>query len=332
MLTTIFPLPRIELVSLDRVHEPRKAAVFTSAPSWEAVAGALSLPIVWRADPSEALEATFEALAADIPDEAEVIYAVGGGLPFDAAKIAAMRRGLPLIGIPTALSTDAPFTPASGIRRDGCVFYLPTGAPELVLIDWDLVAAAPSFVRATGFAEMMAITIGLWDWRFAEEAGKNPPEHRLLRYCEETMRALHEESLRIAPAVGKGEIGAMQRLLEVLMLQVQLCSGVGHSRAQEGSEHYFAYAVENLTGHGLPHADLIGPGIIGMAAAQGQDPVPLREALLATGVRLDQIEPEQTLATLRDLSGYATRHGLPYGIAHAMTPERMERALRAMEC
>jgi glycerol-1-phosphate dehydrogenase [NAD(P)+] len=330
VVTTIYPLPRIEYQALEHVRERRPAALFTSGPAWEAVGGVLELPIVWRTDPGEAAEATFEALAADIPEETEVIYAVGGGLPFDAAKLAALRRGLPLVGVPTALSTDAPLTPASGVRRDGCVFYIPTGAPDLLYIDWDLIASAPPFVRASGFAEMMAITVGLWDWRFAETAGMNPADQRHLRYCDEVMRALHEESLRIARAAGEGEVMALQRLLEGLALQVQLCSGVGHSRAQEGSEHYFAYAVENLTGHGLPHSDLIGPGIVGMAAAQGQDPAPLREALLAAGVRLDQISADHALAALRELPAYSTRHGLPYGIAHAMTPERIDTAMRAM--
>ncbi|MFQ5435295.1 MAG: hypothetical protein ACE5FD_10510 [Anaerolineae bacterium] len=41
-------------------------------------------------------------------------------------------------------------------------------------------------------------------------------------------------------------------------MEVQLCNQIGHARPEEGSEHYFAYAVENVMGKGLPHGDLVG--------------------------------------------------------------------------
>lgn len=36
-----------------------------------------------------------------------MVYAVGGGLPADAAKYLAFNAGLPMICLPTALSVDA---------------------------------------------------------------------------------------------------------------------------------------------------------------------------------------------------------------------------------
>lgn len=327
---TVFPLPKMEYCSLGEVREDRRVALFTSPPAWDALAGTLDLPVIWRSEPTDATEELFLAYAGEIPEETEVIYAVGGGLPFDAAKLVAFRRRLPLIGVPTAISTDAPWTPASGIRRDGCVFYLPTGAPDVLYIDWEIVTAAPPHVRATGFAEMTAIAIGLWDWRLAEKRGKNPHAQRYVAYAAGVMETMMRESLAIAERIGKGEVEALTRLLEMLALQVQLCSGLGHSRSQEGSEHYYAYSVENLTGHGLPHADLIGPGIVGMAAAQGQDPEPLREALQSVGVRLDRVSEQHSLTTLACLSEYSERHGLAYGIAHEFTPAHIETFMNAV--
>jgi len=320
----------MEYVSLSQVFESRRTALFTAPPAWSALGNSLSLPIIWRADPSDATEEMFSMFAEQLPVETEVIYAVGGGLPFDAAKFAANLRNLPLVGVPTAISTDAPLTPASGVRRDGSVFYIPTGAPNLLYIDWDVISAAPPHVRATGFAEMMAIAIGLWDWRLADRRGKNPSLHTFAPYAAGVMEVMMRESIALASRIGQGEIEAMTRLLEMLALQVQLCSGLGHSRSQEGSEHYFAYSVENLTGHGLPHADLIGPGIVGMAAAQGQDPEQFREALAAVGVRLDQISAADSLLTLDGLSEFSTRHGLAYGIAHELTQEQIESFMQAV--
>lgn len=329
-MQTVFPLPRMRVSSVADVRESRSVALFTSGPAWDALGGALKLNEIWRAEPSDATETVFAELTAGIPEDAQVIYAVGGGLPFDAAKFAAHARGLPLVGVPTALSTDAPLTPASGIRRDGCVTYLPTGAPQELIVDWEVIAAAPAHLRATGFAEMLAITIGSWDWAFAERAGRNPAGQQYLRWAAETMAAMHRESLSIAAQVGAGEIEALKALFDMLALQVQLCSQIGHSRPQEGSEHYFAYSVENLTGHGLPHADLIGPGIVAMAAVQGQDHETLRAALLAAGIRLDRIPQAMGLETFNGLADYSTHHRLAYGIAHSLGEAEIETAMRAI--
>jgi glycerol-1-phosphate dehydrogenase [NAD(P)+] len=108
----------------------------------------------------------------------------------------------------------------------------------------------------------------------------------------------------------------MRQLIDCLALEVQLCNQIGHSRPEEGSEHYFAYSVENIMGKGLPHGDLVGPGIMLIAELQGQDTAPLRAALDACNIPLNNIPQNVIDQTLRELPAYATRHNLPYGIAH----------------
>ena len=326
----VWPLPRIESMSLRDVRERRPVALYTSGPAWDALGGGLDLPVAWRAEPTDATEELFATLADAIPGEAEVIYAVGGGLPVDAAKIGAARRHLPLVAVPTALSVDAHLTPASGIRRDGCVFYLETGAPELLLVDCEVIAAAPPWVRAAGLGDVLSIATGLWDWRYAEDRNRNAPGQGWIPYVAESARILLEEGIRIAPSAGRGEQEGLARLLQLLALEVQLCSLIGHSRPEEGSEHAFAYSVENLVGHGLPHGDLVGPGIVALAAAQGQEAGPLREALEASGARLDRISRGDAEETLRGLPAYVDRHGLPYSIANALNESQIERALASL--
>jgi glycerol dehydrogenase-like iron-containing ADH family enzyme len=101
-------------------------------------------------------------------------------------------------------------------------------------------------------------------------------------------------------------------------LEVQLGTPARSLTAGRGSEHYFAYAVENVLGKGLPHGDLVGPGIVLMAEAQGLQVAQLRRALDACSVPLNRIPPavvEQTLATL---PAYVQQHALPFGIAHTL--------------
>lgn len=330
MSRVVHPLPRIEERSLSTIREARPVALFTHGPAWEALGGALTLPVVWRAEPAEATDATFAAFASDIPAQAAVIYAVGGGLAVDAAKVAADRRHLPLVAVPTALSVDAFLTPASGVRRDGCVVYLTTGAPELLIADWEVLAAAPGWVRAAGLGDVLSIATGLWDWRFAAERDANPPGMAWVGYAATVAESLLAESIAIAGSAGRGEAAGLRRLLDLLAMEVQLCNLLGHSRPEEGSEHAFAYAVENHVGHGLPHGDLVGPGIVAIAAAQGQEAAPLREALLLAGARLGRIPRDAAEVTLRALPAYVRHHDLPFGIAHELNEHRIAAALTAL--
>jgi glycerol-1-phosphate dehydrogenase [NAD(P)+] len=330
MLHTRHALPRIEVCTLSTLDDRRAAMLVTDDGAWNALGGMLKLQTCAVAKPIDASLEQFEAIAADVPAEAQVIYAVGGGLPVDAAKMASLRSGLPLIAVPTALSVDAHLTPASGVRRDGCVFYVETAAPNVLYVDWDVIAAAPNWIRAAGICDVLSIATGLWDWRFAENAGRNQPGQHWIPYAATIARTLFDESLAIAESAGRGEVLGMTRLLELLALEVQLCSLIGHSRPEEGSEHAFAYAVENLVGKGLPHGDLVGPGILAIAAAQGQDVEPLRKALLASGARLDRIPADIAKTTLRELPAFAGKHGLPYGIAHELDEKKLEAAINAV--
>jgi glycerol-1-phosphate dehydrogenase [NAD(P)+] len=318
MMDTIHPLPRVELRALDSLADPRPALVVTSGPAWRAVGSRLGgLRVVARVEATEATAAAWDALAAATGTQgSEVVYAVGGGLAADAAKTIAARRGLPLVVAPTALSVDAFLTPTSGVRVDGCVRYLPTKVPETLILDLATIAAAPAGVRAAGITDVLSIATGCWDWRFAEARGRNPAGMAFVPWVHDAAQAILRGALDCAEAAGRGDAGGLKALFDCLALEVQLCNQVGHARPEEGSEHYFAYAVENQTGHGLPHGDLVGPGIVLAARLQGQDTRALEAALRACAVPLDRLSAEVTAATLRELPEYARRHDLPFGIAH----------------
>jgi glycerol-1-phosphate dehydrogenase [NAD(P)+] len=126
--------------------------------------------------------------------------------------------------------------------------------------------------------------------------------------------------LDCAEAAGRGEREGLKTLFDCLAMEVQLCNQVGHARPEEGSEHYFAYAVENEMGHGLPHGDLVGPGILLMAHLQGQDTSRLEKALNACNIPLNNIPQAMVDRTLKILPDYCRRHTLAFGIAHTLRP------------
>lgn len=317
-----FPnLPFVDLMSFSEIDEKRPVLLVISAPAWNAVKDNLrGLNIAAIIEVTEATTEYWDGRLSKIENQkSEAVYAVGGGLTADAAKYFASKLNLPLVVLPTALSVDAFITAASGIRKDGCVYYIETKVPERLILDFEMIAKAPAFIRAAGITDVMSIATGAWDWKFAHEHGKNPAGMEFIPWVYDNAQSILSGVLDCAEAAGRGDNGGLKTLYDCLAMEVQLCNQVGHSRPEEGSEHYFAYAVENEMGHGLPHGDLVGPAILLIAKLQGQDTTKLEKALKACNVPLNNIPQDMVERTLKILPEYSRKHNLSFGIAHTLT-------------
>ena len=302
------------------VEEKQPALLITSMPAWNAVKDSLrGLNIAEAIEVTEANTAHWDNLHLPIiSHQFAVVYAVGGGLVADASKYIAAKLNLPLVVLPTALSVDAFVTAASGIRRDGCVYYIETKVPENLILDLDTIAKGPVSIRAAGITDVMSIATGAWDWKFAHERGKNPSGMEFIPWVYDNAQSILNGVIDCAEAAGRGDKEGLKTLYDCLAMEVQLCNQVGHARPEEGSEHYFAYAVENEMGHGLPHGDLVGPAILLIAKLQGQNTAPLEKALKACNVPLNNIPQEMIDRTLNVLPEYSRRHNLSFGISHTL--------------
>jgi glycerol-1-phosphate dehydrogenase [NAD(P)+] len=317
----IWNLPITHLIPFSEVQEKRPAWLITSTPAWEAVKDQLKFSFRQQATVTNAEPAHWDSLVNTLRNshsECEVVYGIGGGMAADAAKYCANQLELPLVCMPTALSVDAFLTAASGIRRGGCVVYLETKAPETLILDLDIIAAAPSRVRAAGISDVLSIATGSWDWQFAHGKGMNPPGMDFIPWAYDNAQSILRGVLDCAEAAGRGDRQGLMALYDCLALEVQLCNQLGHARPEEGSEHYFAYAVENIVGHGLPHGDLVGPGIMIVAGLQGQDTINLEKALHACHIPLQNIHTDIVEQTLKTLPQYCRQHSLAYGVAHEL--------------
>lgn len=311
-------LPLTRLMPFSAIEEKRPVLLVTSMPAWEAVRQELHLPILTTLQPGKATTAHWDDLLSTVRNQPSVVYAVGGGLVADAAKYIAVKLNLPLVVLPTALSVDAFITAASGIRRDGCVTYIETKPPETLILDLEVISAAPAWIRSAGISDVLSITTGCWDWKFAHERGQNPAGMEFIPWVVDNAQTIFAAVLDCAEAAGHGDKDGLKTLYDCLAMEVQLCNQVGHARPEEGSEHYFAYSVENWMGHGLPHGDLVGPGLMMIAKYQGQDTGRLEAALRACHIPLDRIPEEAIRQTLESLPEYVHKHQLAYGIAHEM--------------
>ena len=249
----IWNLPKVELMPFSEIDEKRSVLLVTSSPAWNAVKDNLHLNITAKIEVKEATTEYWDDLQSEIVNrKLEIVYAIGGGLVADASKYIASKLNLPLVVLPTALSVDAFITAASGIRKDGCVYYIETKVPENLILDPDTIANAPASIRAAGITDVMSIATGAWDWKFAHERGKNPQGMEFVPWVYDNAQSILSGVLDCAEAAGRGDREGLKTLYDCLAMEVQLCNQVGHARPEEGSEHYFAYAVKNETGMECP--------------------------------------------------------------------------------
>jgi glycerol-1-phosphate dehydrogenase [NAD(P)+] len=147
------------------------------------------------------------------------------------------------------------------------------------------------------------------------------------------MAGIAQQAFKIAAGVGRGNVESLRNLLDLVCMEVQLTNQMGHNRPQEGSEQYFAYAIESRAGKGRPlaYADMVGPGILIAASLHGQDVNPIRGTLESAGIRLDQLRSADVVDTIKILPEYVRKHDLPYSILNDLdaTPEKVNEILAA---
>jgi glycerol-1-phosphate dehydrogenase [NAD(P)+] len=325
---TVWALPQIEYQALNTIQETRPVALLTSTDAWSRVGSLLNLPLIVQAEPTRIDREFMDYLSQNVPALVEVIYVVGSGDLVELGKFVAFNTKLPLVIIPTELDSDQFLEPHVELLHEDIITNIYTGAAEKVIIDWAVIQAAEPHRRAGMLADMIAIVTGLLDWRYAAKMKRTAQDQPFVPWAAGVSAGLASQAIKMADAVGRGEVEALSTLLDLASVSVQLANQLGHARQQEGTEHYFAFALQKQ-GVSASHAECLGPGILFASALHSQDPSALREALEKAGIRLNQLRPADMQLAISDLPGFVAANNLPYGIAHDLDPfsDAVQRAL-----
>src|SRR5579883_576633 len=338
-------LDRLPAANVKRLEMGRGAVKGLGADLGQYVV--VTMPIPWRVTaphigkmPVQVLEvhdvdlAHARALEAQAP-ACDTVVAVGGGQAMDMGKYLAWKRGCPLVTIPTIVSTNAYVTQAVGVRNEGKVEYIGEVTPELVVVDYDLIRTAPTELNLAGCGDILSIHTASFDWQMAHQAGQEPrgyvPQaveraHALVRRladAAEDIRALSDEGIRT--------------IVECYLTINDICIPLGHYRAEEGPEHFFAYNVEYLTRRTFVHGWIVGLGIQLMSQLQENAPEEIEAIMQRVGLphspRANGLSRADVITALKTLRERTLADERWYGIIHqrGITPDFIERVTASLD-
>jgi len=235
----------------------------------------------------------------------DTVVAIGGGQAMDMGKYIAWKRGCRLVNVPTIVSTNAYVTQAVGVRNAGKVEYIGEVTPELVIVDYDLIRTAPAELNIAGCGDILSIHTASFDWELAHKAGKDV--HTYVPEAAKRANGLVQRLYNAANDIRMQTDEGIRTIVECYLEINDICIPLGHYRAEEGPEHFFAYNVEYLTGRTFVHGWLVGLGIQLMSQLQENDSDGIVSIMDRLGLphspranQLSRSDIRHALETLRD--------------------------------
>ena len=297
------------------------AIVVAHPEPWEHLRHTWGNEPVALVSPGNLSMAHLDALARELPTAGAVI-GIGGGSAMDTAKWIHWRRGIELYQVPSLPSVDACFTRMSALRDGSDVRYEGDAVPEMVYVDFELMRAAPIEMVRAGIGDVLSCHTARFDWELATSRGHGPGWDDS---AADAATASIVELEAIAELVRDATDEGLQRLMEQHRDVGWRCHDLGHARFEEGSEHFFAYCFEHVTGRTILHGEIVTVGVLIMSALQGNSPERVRAIVDAVGTRhspdtLD-LTWDEIDETLRRLPQFVRDGGYWYSVANELTVE-----------
>ena len=270
-------------------------------------------------------------------NKCDLVVGVGGGKIHDSAKAAAYYQGAPVVIIPTIASTDAPCSALSVIYSETGVFerYLFLNSnPDLVLVDTDIIAAAPSRLLVSGMGDALAT---YFEARAVAAsgalscAGGKPTKGALAlaKLCYET---LLEDGVKAKLAV---EAGACTQAVENIIEANTYLSGIGFESGGLAGAHAIHNGLTVIKDcHHLYHGEKVAFGTLTQLVLENAGQKSLEEVigvcmdvgLPTTFAELGLARPDKDLlmeAAVRACSPDDTLVNMPFEV----TPEMVYAAM-----
>ncbi len=175
-----------------------------------------------------------------LPQNTELLLAVGAGTVHDITRYCAYEKGISFVSCPTGASVDGFCSSVAAMTWNGCKKTLTAVAPKIVVADLDIIKKAPIRLARSGFGDMIGKYVSLTDWKIG-----NLLTGEL--YCNaiaDLTRTATENVLNSAKGILAGDEKAFEDLMGGLLLSGLAMQMMGNSRPASGAEHHISHMIE----------------------------------------------------------------------------------------
>ncbi len=192
--------------------------------------------------------------------QADLIIGVGGGKALDMAKLVAFQCGLPIVTIPTSGATCAAWTALSNIYTAAGAFQydipLPY-APNLLILDYDLVATAPQRMLVAGIGDALA------KWYEASVSSGDATASLTIAAVQQArvLRDILLQKSALALENPGGEV--WQEIVDATVLLPGVIGGLGGANCRTVAAHAIHNGLTHLAAtHDILHGEKVAYGIL----------------------------------------------------------------------
>ena len=243
-----------------------EAAGKTVHDAFGASAGARLEPFIYADAGLYAEDRHVDSLQAVLANTDAIPVAVGSGTLNDLTKLAAHRAGRPYMVIATAASMDGYTAFGASIIHDGSKQTFACPAPRAVLADLEVMARAPAEMNASGYADLLAKVTAGADWILADALGEEAIDPTAWGWVQTPLR----QWIADPSGVRKGDLAALENLVEGLMMGGFAMQRTRSSRCASGAEHQFSHLwdMQHHAHHGRPPSHGFKVGVATLAVTR----------------------------------------------------------------
>lgn len=178
----------------------------------------------------------------------DCVVGVGSGTICDLCKYAVHNFGdgtLPLVIFQTALSVNAFSDNSSVMLINGVKRTVHSCYPRILIIDLDVIAAAPTEMNVSGYGDLIATWTAPVDWYLANTLGMGENFHPA---PGDMIRTQCSELLKDSERLKAGDSEILGRLANALTLSGLAMGLANESSPASGSEHVMSHLIDMTAG------------------------------------------------------------------------------------
>lgn len=198
-------------------------------------------------------EGTAKFVESNVSDN-ELLLAVGGGTVLDMTRLAAFKKEVPFIAIPTAPSMNGYVSRIVAMEERGVKVTKQAKPPLAVVCDLDILANAPEHLRASGFGDLMSKPTSFSDWLLSSSLEDS-------YFCALPMasaRLYEARCIELAEAIRAGSMDGIETLAGALINSGFSMIIAGSSSPASGGEHLISHLLDMTAGESGRHIGLHG--------------------------------------------------------------------------